>query len=83
MKKSKGNELYQLLLELAGLEDPNVEVELEALMKKLSLDADTLTTEDMRVLMAAYLNDFQNKYMDEKPMIPDPFQITPSDKPIA
>jgi hypothetical protein len=83
MKKSKGNELYQLLLELAGLEDPNVEKELEALMAKLSLSPDTLTTEDMRVLMAAYLNDFQNKYMDEKPMIPDPFQPDLAVKPIA
>jgi hypothetical protein len=83
MKKSRGNELYQLLLELAGLEDPKVEKELEELMEKLSMHPDTLSTDDMRVLMAAYLNEFQNKYFDDKPMIPDPFENTIGEKPSA
>jgi hypothetical protein len=83
MKKSKGNELYQLLLELAGLEDPGVDQELSELMGRLSMDPDTLTTDQMRVLMAAYLNEFQNKYMDERPMIPDPFDMIEIEKPNA
>ncbi len=83
MTKSKGNELYQLLLELAGLEDPAVEKELGDLMEKLSMNPDTLTTDQMRVLMAAHLNEFQNKYMDERPMIPDPFDMIQIEKPNA
>jgi hypothetical protein len=75
MEQPRGNELYQLLIELAGLEDPRVENEILDLMGRLHMDPDELTTEDMRILMAVYLHEFQEKYIDSKPLLPDPIPL--------
>lgn len=75
MEQPKGNELYQLLIELAGLDDPRVETEILDLMGRLHMDPNELTTEDMRILMAVYLHEFQEKYIDKKPILPDPIPV--------
>jgi hypothetical protein len=56
----KGNELFQLFVEMTGLEHGTVEDELRKLMQRLNMDPETLTTEDIRRLMAHYLEEFND-----------------------
>lgn len=60
MATSKGNELYQLFVELTGLSTGTVEEELQSHMKRLEMDPETLTTDDIRKLMAIYLDEFNS-----------------------
>ena len=60
MAASKGNELYQIFVELTGLSTDTVEEELQSHMKRLEMDPETLTTEDIRKLMAIYLDEFNS-----------------------
>jgi len=54
----KGNELYQLFVELTGLSSGTVEDELQAHMKRLDMDPENLNTDDIRKLMTLYLDEF-------------------------
>ena len=51
-----GNHLFNLLVELTGLDKKVVETELNDLMQELRMDKSTLTTDDMRKLVALYLD---------------------------
>jgi hypothetical protein len=55
-----GNELFRLFLELSGLNQEKAAAELEMLMQRLNINPDTVTTEDIRRLMAAYLEQFDS-----------------------
>lgn len=57
----KGNGLYQLLIELTGLDQKAITQELDGLLYRLGLDADTLTTDDMRRVLAVYLEECQDE----------------------
>ncbi len=49
---AKGNELYKLLLRLT---DDNIEADLDRILDDLGLNPDFLNTEDVRKVVATYL----------------------------
>ena len=53
-----GNELYQLLIRLTGLEEAKVRAELDPLLERLNLSPFTLTMDDVRRAMIVYLEEF-------------------------
>lgn len=55
---TKGNELYQLFVEMTGLGSGTVEDELQAHMRRLDMDPENLNTDDIRKLMSLYLDEF-------------------------
>ena len=66
MVMKKGNELYHLFVELTGLEQGTIESELRALMQRLNMNPETLSTDDIRRLMAAYLDEFHTEFISPK-----------------
>lgn len=59
----EGKGLYDLLVELTGLDRKIIESELESLMHKLEIDVDQLRVEDLRRLAALYLEDIQKELL--------------------
>jgi len=57
--KKKGKELFDLLVELTGVEEDVLRGELVGIIDRLNLDAEHLTTEDLRRVVAQYLEDVQ------------------------
>lgn len=53
----KGNELYELLLRLGGMDRMPLEKEVNRLMDRLGLDSTTLTMPDLRRIALAYLEE--------------------------
>ncbi|MBS1983374.1 MAG: hypothetical protein JST16_04310 [Bdellovibrionales bacterium] len=58
MAQQEGNELYQLLISLTGLEESQVRGEIDPILQRLGLSAMTLTMDDVRRVMIVYLNEF-------------------------
>ncbi len=52
----RGEKLFDLLVKLSGIEKSKAETELSDLMVALKIDRDQMTTEDIRSLVAAYLD---------------------------
>ena len=59
MKDNRIN-LYDLLVELSGLDRTIVDEELGKLIKKLDLDSNNLSTEDIRKIATLYLFEIQS-----------------------
>ena len=59
----EGKGLYDLLVELTGLERNIIESELESLMKKLEINREKLRVEDLRRLAALYLEDIHKELL--------------------
>ena len=72
----QGKALYDLLVELSGLDAQTADKEFKGLMKKLKMCPDTLTTADVRRLMASYLEDVHQE------MLLDANAVTPHDDPL-
>jgi hypothetical protein len=51
----QGEKLFDLLVKLSGIEKSQAETELTEIMRDLKIDRTRMTTEDVRVLVAAYL----------------------------
>ncbi len=51
----RGEKLFDLLVELSGLEKDAAESELSGLITELGIDRNNMTTEDIRHLMSIYL----------------------------
>ncbi len=73
---SKGNELYRMLIELTGLEHGALESELGGLMKRLNLDPEKVTTGDIRLLVATYLQEVQAGMTASKSLWPEVLDAT-------
>ncbi len=58
----KGRELFDLLVELTGLEEKVIRNELEDLLKRLNVDPDHLTTDQLREVVSMYLEKLQNEH---------------------
>jgi hypothetical protein len=61
----QGKALYDLLVELSGLDTQTADKELKGLMQKLKMCPETLTTDDVRRLMASYLEDVHKEMILE------------------
>jgi hypothetical protein len=59
--EESGNRLFELLIELTGLERSVIEPELCLILKKLNLSIDRLTTDDIRRVMTVYLEEVGNQ----------------------
>lgn len=58
----KGRELFELLVELTGLDEKIIRSELEELLKRLNLNADNLTTDELRDVVSLYLEKLQDEH---------------------
>lgn len=61
----KGNDLYRLLIQLTGLEPDGVAEELDGVLSRLRLDPETLSFDDIRLVMAHYLEDCQREIQEK------------------
>jgi len=52
----RGEKLFDLLVKLSGIEKSQAESELREIMTTLKIDRDSMTTEDIRQLVATYLD---------------------------
>lgn|GEM_PF-1873632 len=57
----KGNELYELLLRLGGMDRVPLENEIQRLMDRLNLDSTKLTMNDLRRVALAYLEEISTR----------------------
>jgi len=64
---TEGIGLYHLLVELTGLERKEIEPVLDRLLAKLKLNRDSLTTEDVRKVMALYLDEVNQEMEPSDP----------------
>jgi hypothetical protein len=53
----KGNELYELLLRLGGMDRIPLEKEINRLLDRMGLDSSKLTMQDLRRVALAYLEE--------------------------
>ncbi len=57
----KGQSLYDLLIELSGLDRQVAESELGPIIARLGLKIESLKTDDVQSIMMAYLEDFSSQ----------------------
>ena len=65
--------LYDLLVELSGLDRNVIDQELGVLIQKLNLDPKNLSTDDIRRIAALYLFEIQSSNGDEWALCKSPF----------
>jgi hypothetical protein len=65
----RGEKLFDLLVKLSGIEKSKAEAELREIMVSLKIDKDQMTTEDIRSLVAAYLDRLHVNESNETDMV--------------
>ncbi len=63
----KGNELYQLLMRLLGLDQRPMEAELKALMQRMKVCPSEMTMSDLRRVAAAFLEEMDARCRSRTP----------------
>lgn len=63
----QGKELYELLIELTGLDRNCVDAELGSIIQKLGLKHEELTTDDLRKIVTVYLAEVQQELLGTIP----------------
>jgi hypothetical protein len=69
---ARGEKLFDLLVRLSGIEKIEAETELTDLMTELGIDRENMTTEDVRKLVAAYLDSMQGEDSTQQEIVLSP-----------